>query len=628
VEPSSAPSAGSIDDVRERLLLWCRRSESGFARVEFTSETARRRVVQGLRTGLTAAGIPLNEITLPTGMEPARLARDMLWRLEKLPPGVVSIDGFASALPDDPAGRADALYRFNLNRERLSRPQQRQIWWMPPHFAEAFVRVVPDLDSWFLVRLRLTEVSALDAGIWQDTVEVARSPAGLDPATARRLAEDYVQRFELGQQQGLPAAELEDKLLLPAITALRQAGLRAEAGALEARFGGSANTVGESEAPVSPPPGETALERADALHRRARRLHDGLQFREAEPLYRQALALAESDTPDSSNIAVFLDDLAQLLQDTNRLAEAEPLKRRALDIAQTSFGDDHPNVATRLNNLAQLLLATNRLAEAEPLMRRALAIDEASFGAHHPNVARDLNNLAQLLQDTNRPAEAEPLMRRALAIDQASFGDDHPKVAIRLNNLAQLLQATNRLDEAEPMMRRALAIDQASFGDDHPKVGIRLNNLAQLLKATHRLDEAEPMMRRALAIDQASFGHDHPNVAIRLSNLAVLLRDTNRPAEAEPLMRRALAIEEASFGTDHPEVATCLNNLAQLLADTHRLAEAEPVMRRALHIFVASLGIDHPNSQAAGGNYLGLLKALGRTEDDIDAELAPLLNRS
>ena len=103
-----------------------------------------------------------------------------------------------------------------------------------------------------------------------------------------------------------------------------------------------------------------------------------------------------------------------MLRATNRLAEAEPLMRRALAIDERAFGPDHPNVAIRLNNLAQLLQATNRLAEAEPLMRRALAIDERAFGPDHPNVAIRLNNLAQLLQDTNRLAEAEPLMRRAL----------------------------------------------------------------------------------------------------------------------------------------------------------------------------------------------------------------------
>ena len=77
-----------------------------------------------------------------------------------------------------------------------------------------------------------------------------------------------------------------------------------------------------------------------------------------------------------------------MLQTTNRLAEAEPLMRRALAIDEKSFGPEHPNVAISLNNLAQLLQATNRLAEAEPLMRRALAIDEKSFGPEHPNVAR------------------------------------------------------------------------------------------------------------------------------------------------------------------------------------------------------------------------------------------------
>ena len=58
--------------------------------------------------------------------------------------------------------------------------------------------------------------------------------------------------------------------------------------------------------------------------------------------------------------------------------------RRALAIDEASYGPDHPDVAIDLNNLAQLLQATNRLGEAEPLMRRALAIDEASYGPDHP----------------------------------------------------------------------------------------------------------------------------------------------------------------------------------------------------------------------------------------------------
>jgi len=90
-----------------------------------------------------------------------------------------------------------------------------------------------------------------------------------------------------------------------------------------------------------------------------------------------------------------------LLQATNRLAEAEPLMRRALAIDERSFGPDHPDVAIDLNNLAQLLKATDRLAEAEPRYRRSIQIlilFRRRTGHEHPGVHVVLNNYRDLLQ--------------------------------------------------------------------------------------------------------------------------------------------------------------------------------------------------------------------------------------
>ena len=98
-----------------------------------------------------------------------------------------------------------------------------------------------------------------------------------------------------------------------------------------------------------------------------------------------------------------------LLQATNRLGEAEPLYRRALAIDEASFGSEHPNVAIRLNNLAQLLRATDRLAEAEPLMRQALEIFvdfERKTSRQHPNRDAAIENYAGLLAAMGR-SEAE-----------------------------------------------------------------------------------------------------------------------------------------------------------------------------------------------------------------------------
>jgi tetratricopeptide (TPR) repeat protein len=372
---------------------------------------------------------------------------------------------------------------------------------------------------------------------------------------------------------------------------------------------------------------------ADVLLRAGRGFFEQYRFERAIPVLEEVYALRkelseQSSGPDNATAERALADAASWLGRAYlrvaRYNDAEPLLRRALEIDESIYDPDHPEVAIRLNNLAQLLLATNRLAEAEPLMRRALEIDERSYGSDHPIVAIRLNNLAQLLQATNRLAEAEPLMRCALEIDEANYGPNHPNVARDLNNLALLLKDTNRLDEVEPLMRRALEIDERNYGPDHPEVAIDLNNLGQLLNVSNRFAEAEPLVRRALEIDETSYGPDHPIVAIRLNNLAQLLKATDRVAEAAPLMRRALEIAETSYGPDHPEVATDLNNLALLLQVTNRLDEAEPLMRRALEIdgaFRANNGYEHPNAANHRANYRFIAKQLGWSEEKIQQAL-------
>ena len=309
--------------------------------------------------------------------------------------------------------------------------------------------------------------------------------------------------------------------------------------------------------------------------------------------------------------------------------------RLVQDVTRRSLRDDPEHHHALTESLHWINAAVDGYPEdvrtwptLDPLAPHArAAAAHADHAAIAEPTARLMNQLGMLLSTKALHSEAEPLMRRALAIDEQSFGDQHPNVAIHLNNLAQLLQASNRLDEAEPLMRRALAIDVQSFGDQHPNVAIRLNNMAWLLQATNRLSEAEPLMRRALAIDEQSFGDQHPDVARDLNNLALLLKATNRLSEAEPLMRRALAIDQQSFGDQHPKVAIDLNNLSQMLQDTNRLAEAEPLMRRHVAIFLnftRSTGHEHPHLQGAFGNYSHLLKALGKTDAEIQSILRSL----
>ena len=173
-----------------------------------------------------------------------------------------------------------------------------------------------------------------------------------------------------------------------------------------------------------------------------------LEYIEAFENYQKAVFL-------DKNNALYLNEAGIMALELARFDEAEPLMRRALEIDEQSFGEGHPNVAIRLNNLAQLLQATNRLSEAEPLMRRALEIDEQSFGEDHPEVAVKLNNLAQLLQATNRLSEAEPLMRRVVEIFHQFgqlTGHQHPHMEAAVSSYGGLLMETG-LSQEEAVVR-------------------------------------------------------------------------------------------------------------------------------------------------------------------------------
>ncbi len=235
------------------------------------------------------------------------------------------------------------------------------------------------------------------------------------------------------------------------------------------------------------------------------------------------LAVAKAESGDDSQAyATALNGHALSLHAIGRFSEAEPLFRQALAIGEKTLGTWHPVYVGRLNNLAELLRETGRPAEAEPLFRQALAIDEKTLGTGHPVYATRLNNLAGLLQETGRPAEVESLFRQALAIDEKTLGTEHPTYAIHLNNLAGLLQETGRLAEAEPLFRQALAIDEKTLGTGHPTYAIHLNNLATLLRDMGRPAEAKPLFRQALAILVAVYGEDHPSTRIVAANLAAL----------------------------------------------------------------------------------------------------------
>src|ERR1035441_4078984 len=177
--------SGSIQEVTERLKSWCISHDRGLARVEWDSAYARQEVVDRLKRSLVAPGIPLVEIGLPAGASAERTVAGLMDELRSLSGSVVSITGIEWAFPEQ-GGRLDTLALLSFQRETLAAFPVRQIWWVPSTLTEQFVVGVPDLDSWFQLRLHLTEVPPRPADTLRQVPGTQRKTVSVTEARSDR----------------------------------------------------------------------------------------------------------------------------------------------------------------------------------------------------------------------------------------------------------------------------------------------------------------------------------------------------------------------------------------------------------------------------------------------------------
>ncbi|MGF1576398.1 MAG: tetratricopeptide repeat protein [Cyanophyceae cyanobacterium] len=431
MEPSEAsPSPGSIENVSQRLVLWARRAHKGLVRVEYSSEFSRQEVCAGLRRHLTAYSLTIEEIVLPSKRSPDEIVAFLLEALNRSEAEVVSIVGFATAFSSS-TSLPDALQVLNFNRERLTAQPLRQIWWMTPVLMQVAIHAMPDLNSWFSLRLSLTETlpPPTELGAIQTHLAETRSTANIDDA--RQRAHALLERFATVQMTGATEQELLTTFLLPALEALADVGAQKELQDLTLQFEGW---------------------------------------------------LGRLKLKDSVTMAAALSRLAQLYRAQGRYGEAEPLFQQALEICRSQLGEDHPDTATTLNNLGALYESQGRYGEAEPLYQQALEIRRSQLGEDHPDTATSLNNLGMLYLTQGRYGEAEPLFQQALKICRSQLGEDHPNTATILNNLAGLYESQGRYGEAELFYTQTLSIWSNQLGKNHPNTKKGWQNFVYFLQ--------------------------------------------------------------------------------------------------------------------------------------------------
>src|SRR5579875_800877 len=362
---------GSIEEVTARLRLWCSRPGRGLARVEWDSAYSRREVVKRLRESLTDTAI--NELEVPNDGTPYENVDKLLGQLATVQGEVVSITGIEGVFPDQQR-RLETLSALSFQRETLASFPVRQIWWIPSHLTELLVLGVPDLDSWFQLRLHLTEV--IIPRTPPEKLEELRQKT-VSREEARALAQRFWERLKLARERNVPDEEIWEELAWPAIETLMLAGLATEAYDLlaelpdaECRAEQALDRIKTSEGPLSLRALELERHLAAILQR-----HGDLS--KARKLQEHVLAAYRQQFGALGNVVIEAQvDLLLTLLKQEDVAAARPLIEELLISCKETHGDEHPSTLSAMKGLALVMRAQGEDAGAERLERQVAEIRE------------------------------------------------------------------------------------------------------------------------------------------------------------------------------------------------------------------------------------------------------------
>lgn len=344
------------------------------------------------------------------------------------------------------------------------------------------------------------------------------------------------------------------------------------------------------------------VENIRALLDEAGRMNSEGRQADAEPVARQALALAEGLGPMNSRqrerlLATAQQRLGVSLRMQGRHAEAETVLQAALGLAERAYGQDARLSVKTLMQLGLAIQSQGRYAEADRHLRAAVArTPQEPKDADSQEVWLDARiRLGRLQLLTGNDAEAEALL--GTAWERVARGEDlaarrwRQTVAL---SLSALRQHQGRGVEAERYARLAAESAPAAWGERHPVSAEAYAELGKLLIRLGRAQEAEGWLRRAVEIIEPQAGQDYGAAAKPYAQLGRLLADRGANAEAEAMYAKALAVAEKSASIELQ--VQVLRDYARFLLDGGRPEHAQPLFDRAVaqadHLFALSRGLD------------------------------------
>ncbi|HTV01374.1 MAG TPA: serine/threonine-protein kinase [Luteitalea sp.] len=225
-------------------------------------------------------------------------------------------------------------------------------------------------------------------------------------------------------------------------------------------------------------------------------------------------------------------NLAFALANLGEFREARPIYEEAIAETRKASGRDSNAVGDILSPYATVLWYLDERERALGVYEESMRIRRRTLGPEHPNYAMTVLNYADSLVTMGQYDRAVPLLREILALRGKTLPDTHAAVAASLLLMGRALGPMGRLDEAERVIREGLEVRRRTLPAGDWKNASGRSILGAHLALAKRYAEAEPMLLDAERDLVAALGDESAIVADARRRIVVLYTSMGRPADA------------------------------------------------------------------------------------------------
>lgn len=275
------------------------------------------------------------------------------------------------------------------------------------------------------------------------------------------------------------------------------------------------------------------LGQAAAHIRVGRILHLGGDYENAEPNYRSALAINESELgPRAIETNKVRMHLATLLNHRQYYEQSFALLEQVHEIRQEHYPGDHGEYSEVFLAMGSVLSSLDRYDEATEIYERAYAMNERLFGPDNRRNLFIVNGLGKVAEAEGDYAKAAARYQEAIRMTAVYF-PDHPNLGIATSNLGKAYSLDGRFDLALPRYRDAVDIIERKLPNHWMLGGMRWRLGRCIVQTNGDFAEAETLILAGIETLLAQWGTDHTSTKGAMAAAEELYVAWGKPSEAE-----------------------------------------------------------------------------------------------